>query len=131
MALSPTVYASLLNDKITKHRVDVWLINTGWSGGPYGVGERMRIAHTRAMVSAALGGKLAGVKLREDPVFGISVPLECPGVPPKVLDPRSTWADPSAYDGHAAKLAEMFAKNFKPFEPDVSEEVRAAGPELG
>ncbi len=128
MALSPTVYARLLSEKITHHDVDVWLINTGWSGGPYGVGERMKISHTRAMVGAALKGELTGAETRKDPVFGIAVPTGCPGVPREVLDPRSTWADPAAYDAHAARLAKMFEENFKPFEPDVSEGVRSAGP---
>ena len=109
-------------------RVAVWLVNTGWSGGPYGVGQRMKIAHTRAMVNAALDGRLAGVPMRVDPVFGLAVPTACPDVPQQVLDPRSTWSDPSAYDAQAQKLAGMFRKNFEAFAADAPPEVAAAGP---
>jgi phosphoenolpyruvate carboxykinase (ATP) len=128
MALSPTVYANLLGEKIAQHQVNVWLVNTGWSGGPYGVGQRMKIAHTRAMVNAALGGELAGIPTRPDPIFGVAVPTACPGVPSEVLNPRQTWPDPAAYDAQARKLAGMFAENFKTFADQVSEEVRAVGP---
>jgi phosphoenolpyruvate carboxykinase (ATP) len=128
MALSPTVYADLLGRKISEHQVNVWLVNTGWSGGPYGVGQRMPIAHTRAMVAAALGGGLEGVATRPDPVFGVGVPVSCPGVPAEVLDPRQTWADAGAYDAQARKLAAMFKKNFEAFAAEVPEEVAAAGP---
>jgi phosphoenolpyruvate carboxykinase (ATP) len=128
MSLSPGVYAKLLGEKIAAHRVQVWLVNTGWSGGPHGVGHRMSIAHTRAMVRAALTGALVDVPTKSDPVFGVAVPTTCPGVPTEVLDARSTWSDPSAYDAQARKLAAMFAANFKAFATDVSEDVRAAGP---
>lgn len=128
MALSPTVYADLLGEKIAQHKVNVWLVNTGWSGGPYGVGHRMKIAHTRAMVNAALNGGLAGVPTKPDPIFGLAVPIACPGVPAEVLDPRQTWSDPAAYDAQARKLAGMFAENFKTFAGQVSKEVGAAGP---
>jgi phosphoenolpyruvate carboxykinase (ATP) len=111
--------------------VDVWLVNTGWTGGPYGVGRRMSIAHTRAMVNAALRGQLRDVPMTEDPVFGLRVPRECPGVPAGVLDPRSTWSDPRAYDAQARRLAQMFADNFVPFAGDVSPAVAAAGPRRG
>ncbi len=129
MALSPTVYARLLGERIARHDVAVWLVNTGWSGGPYGVGQRMKIAHTRAMVGAALDGRLAGVPMRVDPVFGLAVPTACPDVPQQVLDPRSTWSDPSAYDAQAQKLAGMFRKNFEAFAADAPPEVAAAGPQ--
>jgi len=128
LPLRPTVYADLLGEKIERHGVQVWLVNTGWTGGPYGVGHRMPIAHTRAMIAAALNGDLAGAPMRADPIFGVQVPLTCPSVPAAVLDPRSTWADPAAYDAQARKLAAMFARNFEPFAAQVSAEVRAAGP---
>src|SRR5581483_1977271 len=115
MSLSPGVYAKLLGEKIAKHEVDVWLVNTGWSGGPYGVGKRMSIAYTRAMVHAAVTGALAGVPTKPHPIFGVAVPAACPGVPAEVLDPRSTWVDPQAYDEQARKLAAMFATNFQVF----------------
>jgi phosphoenolpyruvate carboxykinase (ATP) len=130
LPLHPGVYADLLGKKIAKHKVQAWLINTGWSGGPYGVGERMNLPFTRAMVRAVLSGELADAPMREDPIFGVSVPVECPGVPSEVLDPRSTWQDPGAYDDQARKLAGMFIENFKRFEADVSDDTRAAGPRL-
>jgi phosphoenolpyruvate carboxykinase (ATP) len=128
MSLSPGVYATLLGEKIAAHNVDVWLVNTGWSGGPSGVGHRMSIAYTRAMVRAALTGALADIPTRSDPVFGVAVPTACPDVPAQVLDPRSTWSDPQAYDAQAHKLAAMFTANFNAFAASVSEDVRTAGP---
>jgi len=128
MVLSPSVYANLLGEKIAQHQVNVWLVNTGWSGGPYGVGQRMPISYTRALVHAALEGDLSAVATNLDPVFGVAVPVACPGVPPEVLNPRNTWADKSAYDAQAAKLAAMFAENFQAFAEQVTPEVRAAGP---
>jgi phosphoenolpyruvate carboxykinase (ATP) len=130
MTQRPIVYADLLCKKITKHKVNCWLINTGWTGGPYGVGERMKIAHTRAMVNAALNGLLDDVDFVEDPVFGVEVPTACPDVPAEVLMPRGTWSDGKDYDEQARKLAGMFVENFKQFEEDVSEEVRAATPRV-
>lgn len=128
MVLSPTVYAKMLGEKIERHHVDVWLVNTGWSGGPYGVGKRMKIAYTRAMVHAALNGTLTNIPTHPDPTFNVAVPESCPGVPAEVLDPRNTWKDKAAYDQQAKKLAVMFTENFKVFTSEVSEEVRAAGP---
>ncbi len=128
MVLSPTVYAGMLGEKIVKHNVDVWLVNTGWSGGPYGVGKRIKIAHTRAIVHAVLNGALAEVETQIDPNFGIAVPMECPNVPSEVLNPRSTWENRSAYDETAAKLAGMFVENCKVFESQVSEDILNAGP---
>ena len=128
MVLNPNVYAKLLGDRIAEHGSCAWLINTGWSGGPHGVGERIRLAYTRAMVTGVLEGTLNEVPTRTDPVFGVEVPLSCPGVPDEVLDPRSTWADGDAYDVQAKKLAEMFNKNFEQFAADASPEVVAAGP---
>jgi phosphoenolpyruvate carboxykinase (ATP) len=128
MALHPTVYSSLLGEKIAEHRVNCWLINTGWTGGAYGVGTRMELAHTRAMVEAALTNALDDVEWREDPVFRVAVPKTCPGVPPAVLDPRATWSDPEAYDRAAAELARRFAENFAEYEGEVPEDVREARP---
>lgn len=130
MALSPAVYAKLLGERIETHGSDVWLVNTGWTGGPYGTGERMPLKYTRAMIAAALDGTLAGVETRTDPTFGIEVPVSCPGVPDEVLDPRATWDDPAAYDAQAKKLAGMFAKNFAQFGDDVPEAIRKAGPRI-
>lgn len=130
MALSPTVYANLLGEKIAQHQVNVWLVNTGWSGGPYGVGQRMKIGYTRAMMHAALNGSLTDVPTVPDPIFGVAIPTACPDVPTEVLDPRQTWADPTAYDAQARKLAGMFVENFKSFADQVLDDVRAAGPQV-
>lgn len=129
MVHSPTVYAKLLGERIAQHKVDVWLVNTGWSGGPYGVGKRMNIGYTRAMVRAVLEGALSDVPTRHDAYFNLSVPRHCPGVPDAVLDPRRTWSDAAAYDAQAAKLAAMFEKNFKRFADEVDPAVIAAGPQ--
>jgi phosphoenolpyruvate carboxykinase (ATP) len=128
LPLNPNVYARMLGERIAAHEVRVWLVNTGWTGGPYGVGSRMRIAHTRAMVAAALTGQLDGVPHRRHPVFNVDVPATCPGVPDAVLDPRSTWTSGADYDAAAAKLAAMFVENFKKFEADVPASVIEAGP---
>jgi len=128
MVLHPTVYAKFLGDRIARHDVRVWLVNTGWTGGPYGAGSRMKIAHTRAMITAALSGALDNASYETDPLFNLSVPTACPGVPPEVLKPRQTWKDPLAYDEQARRLARMFAENFKTFEADAAPDVRAAGP---
>ena len=127
MPRHPTVYAKLFGERLQQNGVDCWLINTGWSGGAFGVGERMKIAHTRAMVRAALDGRLSAIETRPDPIFGLHVPTACPDVPPQVLDPRSTWADKEAYDSTARELASRFEKNFKQFEDAVTPEVRKAG----
>ena len=128
MPLHPGEYAELLGEKIRRQGSRVWLVNTGWTGGPYGVGRRMKLAHTRRMVRAALNGELDDVATVEDPVFGLAVPKEVPGVPSEVLNPRSTWDDAEAYDAKARQLAEMFDRNFQQFADGVSDEVRAAGP---
>ena len=128
LPLHPFRYAELLKEKIAKHGTDVWLINTGWTGGGYGVGQRMSIHHTRAIVNAALDGDLAGVPTRAHPIFGVAMPTQCPGVPDEVLDPRNTWSDKDAYDRQARMLAEKFAANFEKYADEVSEEVKAAGP---
>ena len=128
MPRHPSVYAHMLGERMDRHDVPVWLINTGWTGGPYGVGERMNITWTRQMVRAALSGALEGVPMRTDPTFGVEVPTRVPDVPAEVLWPRDTWADKDAYDARARQLADMFVENFKQFEDRVSESVRAAGP---
>jgi phosphoenolpyruvate carboxykinase (ATP) len=121
-------YATLLGEKIARHEVRVWLVNTGWSGGAYGVGARMKIAHTRAMIRAALEGTLDRAVYDRDPVFNLDVPRAVPGVPSEVLAPRRTWTDGAAYDRQALTLARMFEDNFRQFEAGVSASVRAAGP---
>jgi len=124
MVHRPTVYAKLLGQKIEEHNVDCWLINTGWSGGPYGVGKRMSIAHTRAMVNAAIEGRVPEAFERE-PFFGLMIPQSVPGVPSEVLNPRNAWGDPTAYDAQATKLAQLFSKNFQRFEAHASDAVKA------
>ncbi|MBM4287131.1 MAG: phosphoenolpyruvate carboxykinase [Deltaproteobacteria bacterium] len=128
MVLPPTVYAGLLQDRIKRHNAAVWLVNTGWSGGPYGVGARMEISYTRAIISAILGGVLDGGPTETEPFFGLAVPTSCPEVPEEVLNPRHTWSDQAAYDAQARKLAGMFAENFSSFGASVSTEVKQAGP---
>jgi len=127
LPLRPGEYANLLRERIEKHRVRCYLFNTGWTGGPYGVGERININYTRAMVRAAISGALEGVEMVTDPVFGLQVPTSCPDVPSELLIPRNTWADKDAYDQQAARLAGDFKKNFEQFTL-VGEDVRQAGP---
>jgi len=124
----PAEYADMLGEKLEEHGSRVWLVNTGWSGGGFGVGSRMKISHTRAMVRAALLGKLDTVATQEDPVFGLHVPTDVPGVPGNVLTPRSTWADGEAYDAAARKLAGMFRGNFQKYADRAPERIRNAGP---
>ncbi len=126
MPRHPTVYAKLLGDKMAAQGAKCWLVNTGWSGGAYGAGERMKIAYTRAMVNAALDGRLADAEMIPDPNFGVLVPQSCPGVPADVLNPRTTWSDPVAYDAQARDLVERFEKNFEQFEDQVTDSVKAA-----
>ncbi len=130
MVHHPMVYAKLLGEKIQRHSSQCWLVNTGWTGGAYGTGSRMKIAYTRAMIDALLAGELDTVPCRADPVFGLLVPQSCPGVPSEVLNPRGTWADGVAYDAQARKLAEMFRENFKQYLDRVTVEVREAGPRV-
>jgi phosphoenolpyruvate carboxykinase (ATP) len=130
MPLDPAVYANMLGEKINQHQVDCWLINTGWSGGAYGEGTRMKLAYTRAIVDAVLKGKLADVPTEPDPIFRIHVPTACEGVPSEVLKPRNTWKDGAAYDLQARELARMFAENFEQFADSATEAVRAAGPKI-
>src|SRR6476659_7809407 len=124
----PTVYAKLLGEKLDRHEATVWLINTGWTGGPFGEGQRMPIQATRALLDAVLSGELHDVEFRTDPVFGFEVPVTAPGVDESLLDPRSTWADPEAYDRKARELAQMFVDNFATKHADAPPEVAAAAP---
>jgi phosphoenolpyruvate carboxykinase (ATP) len=128
MPRHPSVYAQMLGERMDRYHVPVWLVNTGWTGGPYGTGERMNITWTRQMVRAVLGGRLNDVPTRTDPTFGFEVPVTCPDVPTEVLWARDTWADKDAYDAQARKLASMFVDNFKQFEERVSAAIRGAGP---
>jgi phosphoenolpyruvate carboxykinase (ATP) len=131
LALPPAVYAALLGEKIATRKVNVWLVNTGWTGGPYGVGQRMPIRETRALISAALDGSLAKVDTVTEPYFGLSIPTACSGVSSDVLNPENTWTDKDAYAAQARKLAQMFVTNFAQFAPQVSDAVKAASPKLG
>ena len=126
----PSVYAEMLGRELDEHGSTVWLVNTGWTGGPFGEGERMPIAATRALLHAALEGRLDDVEYRTDQVFGFHVPVSVPGVNPKLLDPRSTWADPERYDERAHELARMFRENFERFAEDAPAGVASAGPRI-
>lgn len=130
MVLHPHVYAKLLGDKIQKHNVKCWLVNTGWTGGPYGEGSRMKISYTRTMLSAALSGELDNVETIEDPFFGLKVPKEIKGIPSEILNPRSTWQNKDKYDETAKKLVNMFHQNFKNFEENISKDIQNAGPKI-
>src|SRR6185369_16312901 len=124
----PGVYAHMLMDRLEQFDVPVWLVNTGCTGGPYGVGQRMNINHTRNMVRAALNGELRDVATVRDPVFGLAVPTTVPGVPDALLVPRETWSDPFAYDAAARRIAHMFHENFAAYADGVNRAVRNAGP---
>ncbi|HEX6986686.1 MAG TPA: phosphoenolpyruvate carboxykinase (ATP), partial [Planctomycetaceae bacterium] len=124
----PGKYAELLAERMSRHKSNVWLVNTGWSGGPYGVGKRMKLSLTRAIIDAIHAGALASAPTERDPVFGFDVVTACPGVPPEILRPRGTWPDPAAYDATAKRLAGLFRENFKAYEAGASEEVRRAAP---
>jgi phosphoenolpyruvate carboxykinase (ATP) len=130
MAQHPNVYSALLGEKIKEHEVACWLVNTGWTGGPYGVGQRIKLSYTRAIINAALHGDLDGVEYLHDPLFGLHVPTRCPGVPHEVLQPRETCQDKIAYDQQARELAGMFVENFKRFESQVADPIKEAGPRL-
>ncbi len=127
--LPPTRYSSMLSEKIRRHSVRCYMVNTGWSGGPYGVGERIDLPHTREMVRAAIAGKLKGVEIHADPVFGLNIPASVPGVPDGILDPRETWPGKGSHDEQAKKLAGLFKENFEKFESEVAEDVGRAGPQ--
>ncbi len=126
MPLPPKVYAEMLGRRLREHSAQCWLVNTGWQGGPYGVGKRMSLPYTRAMVDALVEGKLANVEFEIEPSFGLSIPKSVPGVPSELLNPRNSWKDKAAYDKMAADLSARFAKNFEQF--DAPPEIKAAGP---
>jgi phosphoenolpyruvate carboxykinase (ATP) len=120
----------MLGNKITETNVNVWMVNTGWSGGAYGVGSRMKLGYTRAMITAALEGKLNTVSYEAHPVFGMMMPTSCPNVPSEILNPRNTWADKNAYDAMAKNLAQQFVKNFEKYASGANEEILAAAPKI-
>ena len=128
MPLHPTAYAEMLSEKMQDAGVNVWLVNTGWTGGPYGEGRRMKLAYTRAMITAAMNGDLDHVDYAQHPVFGLHVPQSCPNVPDEVLNPRETWSDGEAYDKKAHALALSFKENFAKFESYANEEIMAGAP---
>jgi phosphoenolpyruvate carboxykinase (ATP) len=130
MPRHPGEYAAMLSERLERWGAQAWLVNTGWTGGPYGTGERMNIAHTRSMVRAALEGALADVPTVTDPVFGLEVPTSCPDVPDAFLQPRATWPDPDAYDRQARTLAAMFVDNFAGYADGAGDDVRAAAPRI-
>jgi phosphoenolpyruvate carboxykinase (ATP) len=126
LPLAPSIYAEMLGARLKQHQTACWLVNTGWSGGRFGVGKRMSLKHTRALVNAALDGKLDQIEYVTEPTFGLHIPVSCPGVPSDILNPRNVWSDKTAYDKQAADLAARFEANFQQF--DAPESVRAAGP---
>ncbi|EOZ98491.1 Phosphoenolpyruvate carboxykinase [Indibacter alkaliphilus LW1] len=130
LPLHPTKYAELFGEKMEKHQVNVWLINTGWTGGPYGVGSRMKLKYTRAMITAALNGELDNVSYRKHSVFGVAIPESCPNVPDEVLSPRATWADKEAYDKKARELGAEFIKNFEKYRDFATEDILAGAPKF-
>ena len=130
MPMHPGVYSQMLGDKMQKHQVNVWLINTGWTGGPTGVGHRIKLSYTRAMITAALEGKLDNVEFENHPVFGMAIPKKCPDVPFEILNPGNTWSDKNAYDEKAKYLASLFIRNFEKYSNGVKNDVLSAAPKL-
>jgi phosphoenolpyruvate carboxykinase (ATP) len=130
LPLHPAKYAKLLGEKLEGTDIKVWLINTGWSGGSYGVGSRMKLSYTRAMITAALNGKLDDVAFDTLPVFDLAIPTSCEGVPSEILNPRGTWADKAAYDETAINLAGQFVKNFDQYAAETSADILAAAPKV-
>ena len=130
LPLHPTKYAELLGKKLAANKVNVWLVNTGWTGGSYGVGNRMKLAHTRSLITAALNGELEKVKFETLPVFGLAMPTECKNVPKEILNPRNTWKDKDAYDTKANSLAASFVKNFEQYASAANEEILKAAPKV-
>ncbi len=128
LPLSPLTYAKLLGEKLEKHDTAVFLINTGWSGGAYGAGKRMKLSYTRAMVTAAIEGLLADVTYELDPIFNVYVPTQCPDVPSEILKPRNVWQDKEEYDNKARELAQLFVENFKRFGDQIPAQIINAGP---
>ena len=130
LPLHPAKYAEMLGEKLESGNISTWLVNTGWTGGPYGVGTRMKLEYTRAMISAAMTGKLENVEYSIMEPFGIEFPTSCDGVPAESLNPRSTWEDKQAYDETALQLARRFSKNFEQFESEATTEIVSAGPRI-
>lgn len=130
LPLHPTKYAEMLGERLKMHKTNVWLVNTGWSGGPYGIGKRTKLSYTRAMITAALNGDLQNVKYEAHPVFGLAMPTSAPGLPVEILNPRNTWADKNAYDEKANSLASYFNKNFEKFKSFASDEIKSAAPKV-
>jgi phosphoenolpyruvate carboxykinase (ATP) len=130
MPLHPTVYAEMLSKKMQEAGVNVWLVNTGWSGGEYGTGSRIKLKYTRGMITAALNGELEDVDYKEHPVFGLKYPVESPGVPTEVLDARETWEDKDDYDKKANILAQKFVNNFEKFSDYANDEIMAGAPKV-
>jgi phosphoenolpyruvate carboxykinase (ATP) len=128
MPLHPAEYAEMLSKKMKDANVNVWLVNTGWTGGPYGTGSRMKLKYTRAMIEAALDGKLAEVEFTQHPIFGLNMPVECENVPSEVLNPKQTWSNKEAYDAKAMELANSFKKNFNKYEDNTNKETLSGGP---
>jgi phosphoenolpyruvate carboxykinase (ATP) len=127
----PMKYAQMLADLMQRHQASAWLVNTGWGGGSVGIGSRIKLAHTRAIVDAIHSGELARQPMTPEPVFGLAVPARCPGVPSEILLPRGTWSKPAAYDAKALHLAKLFAANFANYADRATAEVQAAGPRIG
>lgn len=131
LPLHPARYAELMGKKLNKHEeINVWLVNTGWTGGPYGIGARIKLSYTRAIITAALNGTLEKVKFEKLPVFNLSIPVSCPGVPDEILNPRNTWKNKDAYDAKAGELAKAFVKNFEQYATGTSVEILSAGPTI-
>jgi phosphoenolpyruvate carboxykinase (ATP) len=130
LPLHPGRYAAMLGEKMRRHEVNVWLVNTGWTGGDFGRGHRIKLGYTRAMITAALEGRLANSVYETHPVFGVAFPKECPGVPAEILNPKNTWQDDAAYDEKAKFLAGLFVKNFEKYASGVNEEIKAAAPKI-
>ena len=130
LPLHPTKYAELLGKKLKENKVNVWLVNTGWSGGPYGIGSRIKLAYTRAIITAALNGDLDKIHFDTTPIFSLEIPKACPNVPSEILNPRNTWADKNAYDAKANQLAAAFVKNFEQYADFANDEILAAAPKV-
>ena len=130
LPLHPAKYAELLGEKLNGTGINVWLVNTGWSGGSFGVGERMSLKYTRAMITAAMNGELNNVEYHTQPIFELQIPKTCPNVPDEILNPKDTWADKAAFDETANSLASKFVKNFEQFEEQSSEAILSAAPKV-
>ena len=130
LPLHPAKYAEMLGKKMKEHNVKVWLVNTGWNGGPYGVGKRMKLSYTRAMITAALEGQLDNVEYNTTPWFKLSIPTTCPNVPSEILNARNTWPTPEAFDKKAQELAIEFVQNFEKYASGANEEILAAAPRI-